>query len=86
MDNDDGSSFYDISENIFFDADGFKMDYVSLLPVWLCRRFRIAKQATVYFLNELLCCCAAAYAVATAAATGTSTTDRTGGSWFEVLQ
>lgn len=29
VDNDDGSSFYDISENVFFDADGFKMDYVS---------------------------------------------------------
>lgn len=27
VDNDDGSSFYYISENIFFDADGFKMDY-----------------------------------------------------------
>jgi len=35
VDNDDGSSFYDISENIFFDADGFKMDYVSFAGVAL---------------------------------------------------
>jgi hypothetical protein len=27
VDNDDGSSFYDIRDNVFFDADGFKMDY-----------------------------------------------------------
>ena len=27
VDNDDGSSFYDINNNVFFDADGFKMDY-----------------------------------------------------------
>ena len=29
----DGSSFYDINENVFFDADGFKMDYVSALSL-----------------------------------------------------
>ena len=27
VDNDDGSSGYDIHHNVFFDADGFKMDY-----------------------------------------------------------
>ena len=27
VDNDDGSSNYRIHHNIFFDADGFKMDY-----------------------------------------------------------
>lgn len=39
VDNDDGSSFYDINENIFFDADGFKMDYVSKTPavLMLCK-------------------------------------------------
>ena len=27
VDNDDGSSHYTIDQNVFFDADGFKMDY-----------------------------------------------------------
>jgi hypothetical protein len=27
VDNDDGSSYYTISGNVFYDADGFKMDY-----------------------------------------------------------
>ena len=27
VDNDDGSSIYNIHENVFFDSDGFKMDY-----------------------------------------------------------
>lgn len=27
QDNDDGSSFYDIRDNVFYSADGFKMDY-----------------------------------------------------------
>ena len=27
VDNDDGSSYYSIHDNVFFDADGFKMDY-----------------------------------------------------------
>lgn len=27
VDNDDGSSFYAIEDNVFYDADGFKMDY-----------------------------------------------------------
>jgi hypothetical protein len=27
VDNDDGSSYYTIDQNVFFDADGFKMDY-----------------------------------------------------------
>lgn len=27
VDNDDGSSFYTIEHNVFYDADGFKMDY-----------------------------------------------------------
>lgn len=33
VDNDDGSSFYTIEDNVFYDADGFKMDYGKNLDV-----------------------------------------------------
>ena len=33
FDTDDGSSWYDIHHNFWFDSDGFKMDYVSLPPL-----------------------------------------------------